>query len=203
VWRQNKHPSEASSDLVPPELVDRCRNGDQSAWNELVEATHREVYTLCLRILRDPDDAAEATQDAYLKAWRGLKGFRGDALFSTWMYRVATNAALSKARGRKRRRSHEIEAEDETLERLPMSGSTEDAADTRLDLRAVEQALALLPDHYRSALVMKDIYGFSMEEIASQLKISETAAKVRVHRARKKVKELVYPSSETSEGDAS
>lgn len=205
MWRQNKHPSEASSDLVPLELVERCRQGDQSAWNELVEATHREVYTLCLRILRDPDDAAEATQDAYLKAWRGLKGFRGDALFSTWMYRVATNAALSKARGRKRRRSHEIGAEDEVLGRMPAAGSTEDAADARLDLRAVEAALAMLPEHYRSALVMKDVYGLSVEEIAGQLKISQTAAKVRIHRARKKVKELVFPGSDRvrSQGESS
>jgi RNA polymerase sigma-70 factor (ECF subfamily) len=194
VWRQNKHPSEASNELVPLELVERCKNGDQSAWSELVEATHREVYTLCLRILRDPDDAAEATQDAYLKAWRGLKGFRGESLFSTWMYRVATNAALSKARARKRRRSHEIGAEDEVLERMPAGGSLEDAVDASLDLRAVESALLSLPEHYRSALVLKDIYGLSMEEIAAQLKISETAAKVRVHRARKKVKELVYPA---------
>ncbi|MEA2459964.1 MAG: polymerase sigma-70 factor, subfamily [Actinomycetota bacterium] len=78
---------------------------------------------------------------------------------------------------------------------MPSSASTEDAADARLDLRAVESALELLPEHYRSALVLKDVYGFSIEEIAKELKISETAAKVRVHRARKKVKELVYPES--------
>jgi RNA polymerase sigma-70 factor (ECF subfamily) len=203
VWRQKRYPGEESPDLVSPELIDRCRNGDQAAWDELVTATHREVYTLCLRILKDPDDAAEATQDAYLKAWRGLKGFRGDSLFSTWMYRVATNAALSKSRSRKRRRDHETGTEDEALGRLPAAGSTEDAADARLDLGAVESALALLPEHYRSALVLKDVYGLSIEEIASQLKISETAAKVRVHRARKKVKEIVYPSDASTDRGAS
>ena len=194
MWRQKRYPGEEPSDLVPPELIDRCRSGDQAAWDELVAATHREVYTLCLRILRDPDDAAEATQDAYLKAWRGLKGFRGDSLFSTWMYRVATNAALSKSRSRKRRRDHETGTDDETLGRLPAGASTEDAADARLDLNAVESALSTLPEHYRSALVLKDVYGFSIEEVAAQLKISETAAKVRVHRARKKVKEIVFPA---------
>lgn len=195
MWRQKRHPSETAPDIVPQELIDRCRAGDQSAWNELVAATHREVYTLCLRILGDPDDAAEATQDAYLKAWRGLKGFRGDALFSTWMYRVATNASLSKSRGRKRRREHELGAQDEALERLPALGSTEGAAGAKVELAALSKALGRLPEHYRSAVVLRDVYGLSIEEIASELDISETAAKVRIHRARKKLKEDVYPET--------
>jgi RNA polymerase sigma-70 factor (ECF subfamily) len=201
VWRPNKHSSEEPTDLVPPELLARCREGDQAAWNELVAATYRGVYTLCLRILRDPDDAAEATQDAYLKAWRGLSGFRGDSLFSTWMYRVASNTAVSKARSRQRRRSHESGVDDEALGQIPAPGSTESSGDARLDLARVEAALRLLPEHYRSALVLKDVYGLSIQEVASELKISETATKVRVHRARKKVKDILFP--EGSEGDAS
>src|ERR687896_2584022 len=91
-------------DPILAALIDRCKRGDEDAWAELVEATYREVYTLCLRILGNPDDAAEATQDAYLKVWRGLGGFRGEAQFSTWLYRVASNTAISKHRGRSRRR---------------------------------------------------------------------------------------------------
>ena len=163
-----------------------------------MEATHRDVYTLCLRILRDPNDAAEATQDTFLKVWRNLAGFRGDAAFETWLYRVATNAALSKHRSRKRRRSHETGVEDETLSRFAASGSVEATADARLDVKELERALGGLPEHYRDAIVLRDIYGLSMDEIAKQMKISETAAKVRVHRARKKLKEIMY-----GEGDRS
>ena len=177
--------------MLSAELVRRCKKGDESAWTELVRATHREVYTLCLRILRDPDDAAEATQDAYLRAWRGLGGFRGEAMFTTWLYRVATNAAISKQRSRKRRREQEVRSDDDALALIPSSASTEAAAETRLDLAAVEQALESLPELYRSAVVLRDVYGMSMDEVAKQLKISETAAKVRVHRGRKKLKELV------------
>jgi RNA polymerase sigma-70 factor (ECF subfamily) len=180
-------------------MVERCKKGDEAAWAELVEVSHREVYTLCLRILGDPDDAAEATQDAYLKAWRGLAGFRGDAMFTTWLYRVATNAALSKHRSRKRRRTHETGAEDEMLTQMAAPGSTESAAGARLDLRLVEGALASLPDHYRSAVVLRDVYGYSIEEIAKQLKCSATAAKVRVHRGRKKLKEMIYPDQPGAE----
>src|SRR5688500_20220462 len=90
--------------IVPPDVIERCRNGDEQAWNDLVEATYRDVYTLCLRILRDPDDAAEATQDAFVKAWRGLKSVRGDAKVETWEYRVATNTAMPKDRSKKPRK---------------------------------------------------------------------------------------------------
>jgi RNA polymerase sigma-70 factor (ECF subfamily) len=156
------------------------------------------VYTLCLRILRDPDDAAEATQDTFLKVWRGIKSFRGEALFTTWLYRVATNAAISKQRGRKRRRNHETEADQEVLAQMRSSATTEAVAGARIELRALEDAVARLPDHYRAAVVLRDVYGLSTEEVAGRLGISETATKVRVHRARKMLKEMVYAAEERS-----
>lgn len=178
--------------LVEVEIVERARRGDEDAWRELVGATHREVYSLCLRILRDPDDASEATQDAFLKAWRGLKGFRGDAQFTTWLYRIATNAAISKHRSRKRRRTWESGAEDDVLVQIAGSDSTEAQAGARLDLARVERALSRLPEHYRTAVVLRDVYGMSIDEIAHQMGISDTAAKVRIHRARKRLKEEVF-----------
>jgi len=193
VRRPKRSSDEPPVDLVAPELVARCKNGDERAWRELVEATHREVYTLCLRILGDPDDASEATQDAYLKAWRGLHGFRGESMFGTWLYRVATNAAISKHRSRKRRRTHEMGAEDEVLAQMAAAGSTEVTAGAKLEVRELERALARLPEHYRSALVLKDVYGLSIEEIAKQLSLTQTATKVRLHRGRKKLKEMVFP----------
>ncbi len=194
--RPTHHRSEPPRELVPADLVDRCKHGDEAAWKELVELTHREVYTLCLRILNDPSDAAEATQDAYLKAWRGLKGFRGDAMFTTWLYRVASNAAISKHRSRRRRRVYEVGAEDELLSAMPARESVEDAAEVRRDVHDLEAAIRDLPDHYRSAVVLRDVYGLSIEEIARQLSITQTAAKVRVHRGRKKLKEALYPAGE-------
>ena len=195
-----KRPKDARADaarpLVSPELVDRCRRGDEQAWSELVEATHRDVFSLCLRILRDPDDAAEATQDAYLKMWRGLKGFRGDAMLETWMYRVATNTAISKHRSRKRRKAHETGVGDELLGKMAATGSVEATAGAKIEVEALDKALQTLPEHYRAAVILRDVYGFNTEEIAKHLKISETAAKVRVHRGRKKLKEIVYGSEE-------
>jgi RNA polymerase sigma-70 factor (ECF subfamily) len=199
VRRLNDSRGPNSKEPVSADLIARCKSGDEVAWGQLVEATHRDVYTLCLRILRDPDDAAEATQDAYLKVWRNLKGFRGDSMFETWLYRVASNAAISKHRSRKRRQSHEAGTQDELLGQMPASGSVEAAAGAKLDVQALEKALATLPEHYRSAVVLRDVYGLTTEEIAKQLKISETAAKVRVHRGRKRLKEIMYDGTE---GDA-
>ncbi len=177
------------------ELIDRCKAGDETAWRHLVEATQRDVYSLCLRILRDPDDAAEATQDAYLKVWRGLGSFRGDAAFTTWLYRVAANAALTRQRSRKRRREHETGG-DEVLTQIAAVGSVETEAAARIDVRTLEKCVDSLPDHYRSVVLLRDVYGLSIEEIASQLKISPTAAKVRLHRARKKLKDMMFASDQ-------
>ena len=190
--RPNERRREAEAVLI--EVIERCKAGDQVAWKELVEATYRDVYSLCLRILRDPDDAVEATQDAYLKAWRGLKGFRGDAQFSTWLYRVASNAAISKLRSRKRRR--DMEVGDEALRTLEAPGGTEERASVLLDVKRLEQALRVLPEHYRAAVVLRDVYGMTIEEVADRLGISETAAKVRVHRGRKKLKDMIYDGGE-------
>lgn len=181
-----------SAERISVALVERCKEGDERAWAELVEATYRDVYTLCLRILGNADDASEATQDAYLKAWRGLHGFRGDARFETWLYRVASNSALSKHRSRKRRRLHEADVGDEVLTQLPGWDSVESTAGARIEVRALEEALARLPEQHRTAIVLRDVYGMGIEEIAQQLRISQTAAKVRVHRARKKLKDLVF-----------
>ena len=187
-------------ELVSSQLIERCRAGDEVAWKELVEATHREVYSLCFRILRNPDDAAEATQDAFLKAWRGLKGFRGDAQFTTWLYRVAANAAISRQRSRARRWDHETKAEPEVLQRIPATESSEEAASARIELEKVERGLAQLSEAYRSAIVLRDVYGLTIDEMAKHLGISDVAAKVRLHRARKRLRDLVFeqPDVETS-----
>jgi RNA polymerase sigma-70 factor (ECF subfamily) len=185
-------------EVVPAHLVERCRAGDEDAWAKLVEVTYREVYSLCLRILRNPDDAAEATQDAYIKAWRGLRSFRGDAQFTTWLYRVAANAAISRLRSRKRRWDRETRAEDEALQQIPAPTSTEEIAGARLELGLVDRALAQLPANYRGAIVLRDVYGLTIEEMAKELGITAVAAKVRLHRARKRLRELVYePVEET------
>ncbi len=199
MMRLNERRVEQPKEPISSGVIERCKRGDEEAWAELVRVSHGDVYTLCLRILGNPDDAAEAAQEAYVKVWRGLRGFRGDAKFETWLYRVAANAAISRQRRRNRRRSMEAQGEDDLLAQVPAPGSVESAVGAKLELKALEKALAALPGHYRSAVVMRDVYGLSIDEIAKQLKVSESAAKVRVHRGRKRLKELMFPSESTEE----
>lgn len=197
--RQKATGDRAERELVSSDLIERCKDGDEQAWKELVEATHRDVYTLCLRILGNPADAQEATQDVFLKVWRNLSSFRGEAMFSTWLYRVASNTAISKHRKRKRQRVNESGVDDEVLAQIPSPGSVESAAGAKVEVERLEEALALLPEGLREAVVLKDVYGLNIAEIAAEQKISETAAKVRVHRGRKKLKEIMFPEKPGTE----
>lgn len=165
---------------VPEALVEACRRGEPGAFDELVRLTHRPVYTLILRIVADSEDAADVTQEVYVRVWRGLKRFRGEAKFSTWLYRVAANAALSSVKKRKRIGTPVAE---EDLPDLGVADRTEEHADADV----LERALRRLGDEARAVVVMKDVYGWTCEEIGRAMGVSEGAIKVRLFRARKRL----------------
>ena len=165
---------------VPQQLIESVRRGELGAFEELVRSTHRPVYSLVYRIVGNADDAADVTQDVYLRIWRGLRGFRGDANFSTWLYRVAANAALTHV---KRRARGGVPTEPSELPDLPASDGTEERADAEL----LERALATLPDSQRAVVVLKDVYGWTCDEIGKQMGTTEGAVKVRLFRARQRL----------------
>lgn len=164
-------------------LVDAARHGNRAAFDELVRRTHSQTYTLALRLVGDPDDARDVTQEAYLRAYRSIAKFRGDASFTTWLYRITANRAATHLK-RRRRHRHGRLAEDDEHEHEPVPGFA-DQVDTRFEL---ERALRELPPKLRAAVVLHDVYGMAHAEIAAELSISESAAKVRVHRARKRLR---------------
>lgn len=149
----------------------------------MVRQTHRSVYGVALRITGNPEDAADVTQEVYVRVWRSLRGFRGDANLATWLHRVATNASLSHLR--RRGRMPEPIEDQAVIERVAAVGDE----DARIDAGLVEEALGRLPDAYRVVVVLKDIYGMSCEEIGSKLGLTEGAVKVRLFRARRKLAE--------------
>jgi len=165
---------------VPQQLVESVRRGEPGAFEELVKSTHRSVYSLVYRIVGNAEDAADVTQDVYLRVWRGLRGFRGDANFSTWLYRVAANAALTHV---KRRARGGIPTEPSELPDLPAG----DGAEERADAELLERALETLPDSQRAVVVLKDVYGWTCEEIGKQMGTTEGAVKVRLFRARQRL----------------
>ena len=165
---------------VTKELIDACRRGEPGAFDDLVHQTHRGVFTLVARIVGDWDEAADITQEVYVRVWKGVRRFRGDAAFSTWLYRIAANTALSymKRRNRSGAPTDPTELPDE-----PVADATEGQADADL----LERALRRLPEEARTAVVLKDVYGWSCEEIAAMMGSTEGAIKVRLFRARQRL----------------
>jgi len=183
------------------QLVDAARQGDHGAFEELVRATYMDTYTLAFRLTGDPEDARDVVQETYLRAFRGLKRFRGEAQFTTWLYRITANCASS-AVGRRARHRHDVLDEDDEVIDLSARVDPSEQAD-RVALRdRLTVALAELPPRLRAVVVLRDVYDLSHEAIAAELGISESAAKVRLHRARRKLRERLLPlASDEHEGE--
>jgi RNA polymerase sigma-70 factor, ECF subfamily len=183
--------------MVSRELLDAARRGEPGAFEELVEMTHRRVYTLAHRLVGDRHEAEDVAQEAYLRAYRSLRSFRGEARFETWLYRITANAAMSHLR--RRGRFGDVLAEGD--ERLAREAEHRDP-DEVVERDEVERALVSLPPGQRTVVLLKDVYGFSCQEIGDEIGISEGAVKVRLHRARRRLKEEVYGPARGHEGVA-
>ena len=168
-------------------LVEAAKRGDPEAFEALIEQTHKAVYGLVFRLVGNHDDAADVMQETYLRIWRSLRSYRGDAAFATWAYRIAANAAMTHLK----RRGREAEPVD-PAGLAPLERPVQ--ADEQLDGETLDGALARLPAAMRTVLVMKDVYGFSLAEIAKQVGATEGAVKVRVFRARRRLAAELYGS---------
>lgn len=172
------------------ELVLAARDGDSGALEELVRATYGSTYTLAYRLTGNDEDASDVVQDVYLRAWRGLRRFRGDAQFTTWLYRITANCSANQLARRARHRSEPLGDDLQPVELRPDGDPELQVLRTRerVDLEA---ALAKLPPKLRQVLVLRDIYDLAHAVIAKELGISEAAAKVRVHRARRQLRDVL------------
>ncbi len=183
------------------DLVTAARDGDRQAFDELVRVTYAETYTLALRLMGNEEDARDVVQEAYLRAFRGLKRFRGDAQFSTWMYRITANCAATHLGRRSKHRHEELLDSDPIVDERPAVDPQAQTEATALRHR-LTAALETLPPKLRQVVVLRDIYDLPHEAIAAELGISETAAKVRLHRARKKLREDLFPRRAEEAADA-
>jgi RNA polymerase sigma-70 factor, ECF subfamily len=183
-----------SNSLTPDEvvsLVTAARGGDRVAFDALVRHTYLETYTLALRLTGDEEDARDVVQESYLRAYRGLRRFRGDAQFSTWLYRITANCASTELGRRARHRHDEL---DDELTDPALSGASEPelAADNAVLRDRLEHALAELAPRLRAVVVLRDVYDMPHQAIAAELGISVSAAKVRLHRARRQLRQHLF-----------
>lgn len=182
---------------VDPELVRAVQRGEPGAMDALIRATYTDVYALCRRLLSDPADAADATQDVYLRVVRSVLGFRAEAAFGTWLHRVAVNvcATALRRRGDVRARGQVAGATAFAAPGSPDVLASDDDTESRVaDLdqaRRVADAIAELPADARAVVVLRDVQGLTTKEAAAVLGISEGAVKVRLHRAHARLRELV------------
>jgi RNA polymerase sigma-70 factor (ECF subfamily) len=175
------------------ELVEAARSGQHAAFEELVRRTHADTYALARRLVSNDDDALDVVQETYLRAYRSLRKFRGDAQFTTWLYRITANCASTHL-GRRRRHQHDHLDDDLTLVDTRAEHDPAQAADTAALRTRLEGAVAQLPPKLRAVVVLRDMYDLNHAEIAEELGISESAAKVRLHRARRRLRTQVFPS---------
>jgi RNA polymerase sigma-70 factor (ECF subfamily) len=182
-------------------LVDELKAGDDRAYERLVRTHGPAMLAVIRRLLRNEEDAHEALQEAFLGAFRSIGTFEGKAQLSTWLHRIAVNAALMKLRSKRRRPEEPI---DPLLPAFQDDGHhlnapaawrvpADRAAERKEDRALVRKAIDRLPESYRNVLVLRDIEGLDTEETARLLGVTPNAAKIRLHRARLALRTLLDP----------
>ena len=182
-------------------LVERLRNGDDEAFEEMVRKYGGRLLATARRYLRSDDDACDALQDAFLRAFKSINTFKGDAQLSTWLHRIVVNSALMHLRAKRSCAEADGGEIDELLPRFDTVGNWIDershsapahvlfeASETRAMVR---RCIDLLPDNYRTVLILRDIEELATEEVASLLDVTSSSVKVRLHRARQALKALL------------
>jgi RNA polymerase sigma-70 factor (ECF subfamily) len=176
-------------------LVERARAGDVAAFETLISQYERKVYNLAYRLTGNHEDASDMAQEAFIRVFQKLPEFRGDSSFSTWLFRIASNACLDEIRKRKRHRTVSLDNPYETDEG-EMSRQYADAADgpeeiiDRQETQAMVQAcINALDEEYRVVVVLRDIKGYAYNEIAEMLGLNLGTVKSRLNRARAAIKE--------------
>ncbi len=178
-------------------LVQRCQSGDLEAFGELIAPYEKKVYNLAYRMSRDAEEAKDLAQEAFVKAYLALPGFRGEASFATWLFRIVANVCTDALRKRRQQEvvslGRQVETSDgEVMLELPDAGAG--PSDVLEDLErqhAVERAVRSLPAEFRLVVVLRDIHGYSYEEIASIAGVNIGTVKSRLNRARQRLRELL------------
>ena len=181
--------------------IDKARQGDQEAFAHLVQLYEKWVLALTIRMCRDREDAAEAAQEAFLAAWQGLPFFRGEAQFSTWLYRLASNACVDLLRREGRHRSAagpSLDDADARLDAPDPAPSPQEAAERRELREQVAAGLEQLTPEHRQVLVLREIHQLSYDEIAQVLSLDVGTVKSRISRGRRQLRKILVESGNFS-----
>lgn len=178
-----------------------AQKGDQGAFEALVRLYEKRVFALTSRMCRNPADAEEAAQEAFLAAWQGLPFFRGDASFSTWLYRLASNACVDLLRREGRHQAAagpSLDDEETGLDVADRGPGPQEAAERRELKEQIEQGLQALTPEHRQVLLLREMHQFSYDEIAVTLDLDVGTVKSRINRGRKQLRKFLLESGNFS-----
>ncbi len=181
-------------------LVEAVQNGDRAAFRELYDAYHRRAFAVALGVVKNPEDALDVVQDAFVKVHKHIEGFQGSSSFYTWLYRIVMNLAIDHVRRSKK--SKEVDYDDGVArEEVETGGGAGAAALPRVNpgenvLRrelseTIAQALETLPEYHRAVIVLREVEGLSYEEMAEVLKVPKGTIMSRLFHARRKMQEAL------------
>ncbi len=202
VEESNCLPIELSANLVTEkvignetdiDLAKKSALGNMSAFETIYERYHRRTYSLCLRMLANPVEAEDMTQEVFIQLFRKIGSFRGDSQFSTWLHRLTVNQVLMHFR--KRNVQNEKTTDDGEIPDQIVSGTENPNKMPIIDRIAIDSAIAELPNGYRTIFVLHDVEGFEHEEIAKKLGLSIGTSKSQLHKARLKMRKLLRKQS--------
>ena len=183
-------------------LIERAARGDGAAFSELMQTHEKRMYAVAFRLCGNHEDAQDCLQDAMIRVYKAISSFKGQSSFATWLYRITTNTCLDELRRRKTRQSTSLDG------LLDTGWSPTDDLDTpeRHALmsekrREIERAIAQLPEDMRAAVVLRDIQGFSYDEIAHMLGANVGTVKSRISRGRERLREKLSETLELFEQD--
>src|SRR5690242_12440646 len=189
-------------ELPESAVIRMAQQGDEGAFERLYRLHSARVYALCMRMLRNPDEAEDSTQEVFLHVFRKIQGFRGASAFSTWLHRVAVNTVLMRIRGSKLAKAALVE-NTEGSEETGMAPREVGAPDLHMegyiDRVAIENAIKQLPPRCKLMFVLYDIQGYAHNEIAKLLGCSVGNAKSQLHKARKRLRKLLRPETDNNE----
>lgn len=167
------------------ELILRVQEGDETAFESLIRLYEKKVYTLCRRMCANEEDAQEAAQDAFLAVWRSAGSFRQEASFSTWLYRLATNACIDLLRRNKRSGgSMSLDDGENAIDLIDPQPLPQQELERQETQRLIEEGLRALPEDYRSILLLREVQGLSYAEIAEVTCMELGTVKSRISRGR-------------------
>lgn len=177
--------------------IERASRGDAAAFNRLMEMHERRMYAVALRICGNREDAQDCLQEAMLRVYRSISGFKGQSSFGTWVYRITMNTCLDELRRKKNRQNTSLDSLlDQGWSPSDVSNSPEKHALQSEARKCLHNAIRELPEDMRSAIILRDIHGLPYDEIAKVLDINVGTIKSRISRGREKLREKLKANTE-------